>query len=197
MFSFRSIYSWHNRQDDFDLYKRPDPYFNRQPVTIHLAGDTLEAESQRFRKDDQKVWEQKLVVKDVRQRFHRCSTAAEQRDRGLKAGCQLDKLQGLLKDEPMKLSLKFGKGKFHKIPALNVVHYPSVDSEYNKTHSTDKLNHQEETEVTRAFTGGPMTHRSWLLENNFIPCEKDKSVKFTDKDFKYDLYIDAISCTMV
>ena len=142
------------------------------------------------------VWEQKLVVKDARQRFHRCSTATEQHDRGLKASCQVDKLQGLLKDEPMKLSLKFGKGNFHKIPALNVVQYPNIDSEYRNIQSNDKTNSQQEREVTRAFTGGPLTHRSWLLENNFIPREKDKTVQFTDKDFKYDKSIDIVYYSM-
>ncbi|RDD42894.1 Uncharacterized protein TrispH2_004889 [Trichoplax sp. H2] len=178
----RTFYSWPNRSDDFDLYRRPDPYFNRQPVTIHLAGDSLRAESQRFLKDDQKVWEEKLVVKDTRQRFHRCNTAAEQHDRGPKASCQLDKLKGLLKDEPAKLSLRLGKGNFHKVPALSVVNYPNIDAESNKI--GNRKGQQEVKEVTRAFTGGPIGHRSWLLENNFIPCEKEKNAQNPEKNFK-------------
>ncbi|EDV25838.1 uncharacterized protein TRIADDRAFT_23652, partial [Trichoplax adhaerens] len=178
----RTFYSWPNKSDDFDLYRRPDPYFNRQPVTIHLAGDSLRAESQRFLKDDQKVWEEKLVVKDTRQRFHRCNTAAEQHDRGPKASCQLDKLKGLLKDEPAKLSLRLGKGNFHKVPALSVVNYPNIDAESNKI--GNRKGQQEVKEVTRAFTGGPIGHRSWLLENNFIPCEKEKNAQNPEKNFK-------------
>lgn len=43
---------------------------------------------------------------DTKLKVHRCSAAAELSTRGPRASCQLQKLQGLLKDEPRKFSLR-------------------------------------------------------------------------------------------
>ncbi|XP_062441899.1 uncharacterized protein CFAP92 [Rhea pennata] len=84
----RDRWSWNKRHIDFDLYKKPP----EPSMTTALQRDAAEVLKTEF--DDTKL------------KVHRCSTAAELHTRGPRASFQLQKLQGLLKDKPLKFSLR-------------------------------------------------------------------------------------------
>ena len=64
--------------------------------------------------------------------FHpRKGVRTELEARGPRAATQLDKLQDLLKSPPNKHSLRHNDFKLDPIPALSVVHNPSVDPHVN------------------------------------------------------------------
>ncbi|XP_044307447.1 uncharacterized protein KIAA1257 homolog [Varanus komodoensis] len=71
---------------DFDLYKKPSHVF--------ITPDT-------YREEPQKV-----ICCNTALKVHRCCPATELISSGPNASCQLARLQGLLKDKPVKLSLK-------------------------------------------------------------------------------------------
>ena len=95
------------RHGDFDLYTRAPVHVGpAPPVTIHLAGDERKREVREIARREEEAWQSKVVVDDVRFRVHRKPGAMELRDRGSGASTQLDKLCGLLKDLPLKRSLR-------------------------------------------------------------------------------------------
>ena len=126
----RERYTWHQRQQDMDLWTRPQPIFGQdEPITIHQAGEKLMRETLSAQRKDGETWKSKVVVNDTRTYFHRCAPDTEQTMKGPKASNQLARLQGLLKDQPLKHSLRKPNLALKDIPPLNVVLNPSVDTQ--------------------------------------------------------------------
>ncbi|XP_053545373.1 uncharacterized protein CFAP92 [Bombina bombina] len=101
----RDRWSWTQRNIDFDLYRKPPRTFSA-PVTIHHAGDTLQNIQKQAAEVEKQKWLQNIQVDDINMRFYRRLPETELIDKGPKASDQQSKLSGLLKDPPLKFSLR-------------------------------------------------------------------------------------------
>ncbi|XP_041347622.1 uncharacterized protein LOC121367489 isoform X2 [Gigantopelta aegis] len=184
----RERFPWDYRHHDIELYRRPLPDFGvTQPMTIHLAGEKLRQEKLQEKLQDLKTWQSKIVVDDTAHHVHRVLPETEMRDRGFYSSNQIDRLQGLLKDPPIKHTLCKPGLVLRKIPPLNVVLNPKVDTDARAEGlPLFSAVRGEEVEKTRGFKPGPFITRSWLMENNKIPAvdyEHGKLIKLKGKDF--------------
>ncbi|XP_013043122.3 uncharacterized protein CFAP92 isoform X1 [Anser cygnoides] len=154
----RDRWSWDKRHVDFDLYTKP-------PVTTAPLTDATRVVQTAF--DDTKL------------KVHRCSAAAELSTRGPRASCQLQKLQGLLKDEPLKFSLRKPGLILKPIPALSVLdNQPSQNS-------ADVLPGRRKS-ICYGFVPGPEGQHSLKWSKNIIPChnrERQVFEKLKGADF--------------
>ncbi|XP_070557636.1 uncharacterized protein [Ptychodera flava] len=169
---------WRDRYQDFNVWSRPTGYFApRPPITIHLAGDTLASEQQVSTKADLDQWKSRIMVDNIHMKYHRCAPDTEQTYRGPMASNQLDKLQGLLKDEPKKISLRRGP-ELHEIPPLSVVLNPSVDTKARLNGVPPIQMDDESREKHHGFNPGPYDSLSWGLPQNRIPIRDMEHAKF-------------------
>lgn len=184
----RDKFPWTHRRYDLELYKRPQSCFIREPVTIHLAGQKLKEEKIAAFRKDLAVWRSKVVVDETRQYFHRCLKETELNERGRKGQNQVDKLQGLLKDKPVKFSLRKRGLGLKEVPPLNVVLNPSVDTAAREAGlPTIPAVENEGQEKTNGFKPGPYEDHSWNLERNKIPVYDYQHRQFRESkgaDFK-------------
>lgn len=184
----RDNYPWHLRRYDLELYKRPHSTFGREPVTIHLAGQKLKHEKLEALRKDYETWRSKVVVQDTNQYFHRCLMETELKDSGQKSSNQIEKLKGLLKNQPSKHSLRKSGLALEEIPPLNVVLNPSVDTRARESgFSILPAVEGEGKEFNKGYKPGPFAEHSWVLERNKIPAydyEHTKFAEFKGKDFK-------------
>ncbi|MGH0154491.1 UNVERIFIED_CONTAM: hypothetical protein FKN15_027610 [Acipenser sinensis] len=98
----RDRWEWSKRHVDVELYKKPPLFFGtRHPITMYLAGDTLQDEQLAYARKQYINWLNKVITEDS-MKFYRRSTESELHTNGAK----LDRLQGLLKDKPRKHSLR-------------------------------------------------------------------------------------------
>ncbi|XP_029768431.1 uncharacterized protein KIAA1257 homolog [Terrapene carolina triunguis] len=158
----RDRWSWDQRRIDFDLYKKPPVYLPASAPATHRAVDTwLHEENGQL---------QKTIFDDTKLKVYRCSTAAELTPRGPKASAQLDKLQGLLKDEPEKFSLKRPAMILRPIPALSVLqHIPACGSYRDLTRKRS---------TTNGFVPGLEDQHSLKWNWNIVPCHDMEHRKF-------------------
>jgi len=126
--AFRDVFQWDYRKQDLDLRSRPPPDFGQtMPNSIMMAGDTkLQEERENYDKL-MKEWRGKLGGRDPVLRFHRVNPQTEAMERGHKASNQIDRTRGLLKDKNRRVEA-VGAAGTGDVPALGVVHYPSVDT---------------------------------------------------------------------
>ena len=112
-----------------DVWTRTLPIFGKdEPTTIHLAGTLLKEEKMAAMFAEYEQWQAKVIVNDTSMKFHHCAPVTENKDHGFKSSNQLDCLKGILKDHPLKLSLRTQSMTLAEIPSLNVVLNPSVDT---------------------------------------------------------------------
>ncbi|XP_056000936.1 uncharacterized protein LOC130048351 isoform X2 [Ostrea edulis] len=177
----RDKFPWLHRKYDLELYKRPQSCFIREPVTIHLAGQKLKNEKIAALRKDQEVWRSKVVVEDTRQYIHRCLKETEVNERGRKAQNQIDKMQGLLKDKPVKFSLRKRGLTLKDVPPLNVVGNPSVDTAAREAgFPTIPAVENDGVEKINGFKPGPYDDYSWNMEKNKIPVYDYQHKQFRD-----------------
>ncbi|XP_066284865.1 uncharacterized protein [Branchiostoma lanceolatum] len=184
----RERYSWDERTSDLDLWKRPLLHFGSSaPITIHLPGKLREEEIMDAAMKDYEDWRSKIVPNDTQMHFHRINKDTELKQRGKRSGNQLDRLRGLLKDDPRKLALSKSGFSLKEIPPLSVVNYPSVDRDSREAGKTLLPAVENEGEERGpGFTPGPHTAHSWLLEKNKIPVrdmEHDRFISTRGGDF--------------
>ena len=95
----------------------------KHPVTIHLAGDSRQRELEEQEEKEQRVWQDRLVVDDTSFHVLRRNIKTECRNRGAKASTQTEKVKGLLKDEPKKVSFRPSERlRVDNLPALSLIH---------------------------------------------------------------------------
>ncbi|XP_050760826.1 uncharacterized protein CFAP92 [Gymnogyps californianus] len=146
----RDRWSWDKRHIDFDLYKKPPELFvTTAPRTVCCrpcedATRTLQT-----------------TVDDTKLKAHRRSTAAELSTRGPRARFQLQKLQGLLKDEPLKFSLRKAGPILKPLPALSVLDNQPCDT------GSDALPGRRES-IASGFVPGPDDQHSLKWSTNVI-----------------------------
>uniref|UniRef100_H2YY79 Uncharacterized protein n=1 Tax=Ciona savignyi TaxID=51511 RepID=H2YY79_CIOSA len=177
----RDRMSWDHRKEDVELYRQPVSYFGSSPpVTIHLAGQRLKEEKLDHKRAEYEDWRSRVVVDEDRMNFHRVLPATEQTNKSN----QLDRLTNLLKDEPIKLSLK--QNPAPEIPPLSVVQNPSVDTASRAKGVKLPPAFDEKWEKHVGFTVGPYDDSSWNMERNKISI-KDPNHKYFAKKHGHDI----------
>ncbi|KAJ8360848.1 hypothetical protein SKAU_G00173730 [Synaphobranchus kaupii] len=146
----RDTWPWINRLQDFELYRNSPQFFGAvPPVTIHLAGESLRQEQLQYYRN---VHEGSPGNKPVPE--FKCHV-------GVAEG-SLGKLEDLLKDKPMKYSLRKPGMVLKPIPMVSVVQLPD----------------EAEREVSPAFAPGTLKHHSLSWDSNAIPRHDSHYNKF-------------------
>ncbi|KAK6480749.1 hypothetical protein HHUSO_G18530 [Huso huso] len=158
----RDRWEWSKRHVDVELYKKPPLFFGtRHPITIYLAGDTLQDEQLAYAGKQYINWLNKVITEDS-MKFYRRSTESELHTNGAK----LDRLQGLLKDKPRKHSLRNPGMVLKPIPALSVIQRPYGSESAGPV------------EPTLGFTPGLHDQHSLNWEANIVPRYNMEHKKF-------------------
>lgn len=186
----RENFPWVYRDRDFDLLSAPPPFFDENPVvSVHSAGDTKEKEQYEALLESRRQWEENVVVDDTIFRTHRCLPETELRDSGPKASNQLDKLEGLIKNPPEKLSFSRAGLALREIPPLGVVANPNVDTPARKTGKLEPITRIPAEEANCGYHPGPFEGAGWLLEKNKVSIPDQEHEKFRKlKGQDYRLY---------
>ena len=170
-----------------DLWRKRSSIFGEEPITIHLAGQKLKEEKRQSNIQDYLDWKSKIIVDDSQMRFHRCATDTELTDEGFKSSNQLARLEGLLKDKPVKYSLKKPGFALRDIPPLNVVLNPSVDTSARLAGVRIPSSSLDTLTSKKGFFPGPFKEHSWSMDTNKIPVpdyEHKKFIESKGQDFK-------------
>ncbi|MGH0168291.1 UNVERIFIED_CONTAM: hypothetical protein FKN15_054709 [Acipenser sinensis] len=158
----RDRWEWSKRHVDVELYKKPPLFFGtRHPITMYLAGDTLQDEQLAYARKQYINWLNKVITEDS-MKFYRRSTESELHTNGAK----LDRLQGLLKDKPRKHSLRNPGMVLKPIPALSVIQHPYGSESAGPV------------EPTFGFTPGLHDKHSLNWEANIVPRYNMEHKKF-------------------
>ncbi|XP_062829901.1 uncharacterized protein CFAP92 isoform X2 [Anolis carolinensis] len=123
----RERWSWDKRNDDFELYKKPP-----------LPAVTFDTHREEPKKE---------ICCNTALKVYRRWPGTELIVRGPKASCQLDRFQDLLKDKPMKLSLKM-----------------------QPTPVAEKFDEVVEVRFGKGYVPGDDPHRGLMANINIIPC---------------------------
>lgn len=83
-------------------------------------------------------WKEKILGESGYLKFHRKNINTENTMAGYKSSNQLDRIEGLLKDEPSKVSLRGRMAEICSIPPFQVVSQPSVDTQARKNNKPPK-----------------------------------------------------------
>ena len=167
-------FSWQRRDEDFELYRKPPTDFGSSPpATIHLAGEQRKKEINQFKQKECEKWNSKLVVDQSSMATHRLAISTEL---SIKPSCSVDKLKGLLKDEPQKLSLK--------LPGLRLVDSPAICVVQAAEHRPDS---NVPDDAGLGYNPGAMENRSIKLDKNIIPIadrNHNTFIKLKGQDFR-------------
>ena len=170
-------FPWQKRDEDFELYRKPMLDFGSSPpVTIHLAGEQRKREIEQFKQKDHEKWHSKVVVDQAGMTTHRLGIGTEL---SVRPSCSVDKLKGLLKDEPQKLSLK--------LPGLKLVDSPAISIVQATERRERQLDSNIPDDVGAGYTPGAMENHSLKLDKNVIPItdrNHDKFIKLKGQDFR-------------
>ncbi|XP_046730550.1 uncharacterized protein cfap92 isoform X1 [Silurus meridionalis] len=102
----RNRFPWSKRHKDFELYRKPPAVLGQElPLTIHLAGEALHQEQLQAAHAQFTRWLSKILPD---KKSASCSRISDFKCYMRKAG--LDKLHDILKDKPMKRSLRAWNG---------------------------------------------------------------------------------------
>ncbi|XP_077134713.1 uncharacterized protein CFAP92 [Ranitomeya variabilis] len=160
----RERWSWAERHIDFDLYKKPSERGSLSaPVIVHTDDTSQEEPIVTVQSADNR---QKM-------RFHRCLLQTELTAHGPHASNQQSKLEGLLKDQGAKLSLRKAGLALKPIPGLSVL------SKSGRNGSKIGMN-------SKGFIPGELKDHSLQWTDNIIPCHNmDHEIfhKLRGKDF--------------
>jgi hypothetical protein len=114
------------RDQDFNFWSQPRETNGignclQLPLSIFEPGMLKEMNEKRAQEVSRQKWHDKICVDSVETKTHKILAATELKEAGFSSSNQLDKLKGLLKDEPRKLGLLTGGRNFDNIPALSVI----------------------------------------------------------------------------
>ncbi|KAI5093505.1 hypothetical protein C0J45_16643 [Silurus meridionalis] len=105
----RNRFPWSKRHKDFELYRKPPAVLGQElPLTIHLAGEALHQEQLQAAHAQFTRWLSKILPD---KKSASCSRISDFKCYMRKAG--LDKLHDILKDKPMKRSLRAWNGSLN------------------------------------------------------------------------------------
>ncbi|KAJ8259716.1 hypothetical protein GJAV_G00172600 [Gymnothorax javanicus] len=151
----RDAWPWVSRSEDFERYRKPQQFFGSMPpVTIHLAGESLRQEQLQYYRDMSEGPAGNKMIPEFRSHV------------GVAQGSQ-GKLENLLKDKPMKLSLRRPGMVLKPIPMVSVLQHPE-----------GRRLEVEEREVCQAFSPGALEHHSLSWDSNAVPLHDSLYNKF-------------------
>ncbi|KAK2874198.1 hypothetical protein Q8A67_021351 [Cirrhinus molitorella] len=157
----RSRLPWIHRYEDFELYSKPPLEFGPEHhMSNHLAGESLLAAHAQYNRWQRKTLHDETSTRSGRAPEFRCHMKRD----------GLDKLQDILKDKPMKYSLKRPGMALKPIPVISVVQ-PS-----EKTGSAER-------EANVPFAPGPFQNHSLSWDKNAIPRYLSLFNKFYFRDY--------------
>ena len=126
----------------------------KQPVSVHLAGQSRDEEIKEFKEKERKIWHDKVVVEDTIFHIHRHSIKTENAIGGPNASTQIDKLKGLLKDKPKKISLQPSEHlRVDNIPMLGLI----------------RLKEEHDEDAIVGYHPGPNLVQSLKRDSNVVP----------------------------
>lgn len=174
-FYSRDPFPWERRNEDMDIWSKP-PEFRKVPVS-----SAAESEGPEPRQNKQ----HKAKVPRVEgSRVHRCAIETELVERGRHASNQLDRLRGILKDPPGRMVLHQMPAN---VPALSVVHDPSVDTETRAAGFKMLPSPPAGQVYPKGLAPGTVRDRNLVAKGNYFPIadyERDKFAELRGCDFK-------------
>jgi len=157
-----------------DIWTKP-PEFRKVPVSVDSASEGRPEPAQ-------KKQHKAKMARVEGSRAHRCAIETELVERGRYASNQLDRLRGILKDPPDRTVLRRMSAN---IPALSVVHDPSLDTEARAAGLELLPSPPIRNFHPKGFTPG--RNRSLIAEGNSFPIanyEREKFAELRGHDFK-------------
>jgi len=174
-FYSRDAFPWDRRNEDMDIWSKP-PEFRKVPISPDFGTEEPESSQTKQRKAK--------MARIEGSRAHRVAVETELIERGRHASNQLDRLRGILKDPPVRMALRQVSAN---IPALSVVHDPSVDTEARaaglKLLPSPPTGHYH----PKGYNPGTGQGRSIVAKGNYFPnadYEREKFAKLRGYDFK-------------
>lgn len=170
----RKPFPWSMRKLDLDIWTKP----RDAPIIPMSASDRTIRCCDASKSNATPADAEAKLASAEGDHVHRVAIETELTERGPMASNQLDKLRGLLKDSPRQYILRRHPVN---VPALSVVHYPSVDP------STPVNCYESYTEYHGGYGTGPKKFRSLSVKGNQIPMadyERQKYICLRGQDFK-------------
>ncbi|XP_077058960.1 uncharacterized protein cfap92 [Siphateles boraxobius] len=162
----RSRLPWIKRYQDFELYSKPPLQFGPElPLSIHLSGEALHEDQLQAACTQYSRWLRKPPLGE--------SSTGSGRLPDFKCHMKragLDKLEDILRDKPMKYSLKRPGMALKPVPVISVVQ-PS------------KTTGSAEKEANVPFAPGPFQNHSLSWDKNAIPRYSSQYSKFHFRDY--------------
>jgi len=174
-FYSRDAFPWDRRKEDMDIWSKP-PEFRKVPISPDSGSEA--SESPQTKKHKTKM------ARIEGSRVHRCLIETEMIERGRHASNQLDRLRGILKDPPARMSLRQTSAN---IPALSVVLDPSVDTEARAAGREMLPSPPLQNFHPKGYTPGTGCGRSIVETGNYFPIadyEREKFAELRGYDFK-------------
>jgi len=156
-----------------DIWTKP-PEFQKVPVSSDSGSETSESTESKQRKAK--------LPRVEGSRVHRCAIETELIERGRYASNQLDRLRGILKDSAGRPTLLRST-----VPALSVVHDPSVDTEARAAGLELLPSPRTGHVYPKGLTPKTGCGLSFTAKGNYFPIadyEREKFAELRGQDFK-------------
>jgi len=171
----RDPFPWERRKEDMDIWTKPAE-LRKVPLLSDSGSEGPESPQNK---------QHKAKMPHIEgSRAHRCAIETELVERGRYASNQLDRLRGILKDPPGRVSLRHMPAN---VPALSVVHDPSVDTEARAAGLKMLPSPPTGQIYPKGLTPGTGRDRSLVARGNYFPIadyEREKFAQLRGHDFK-------------
>ncbi|XP_045070413.1 uncharacterized protein FLJ43738 [Coregonus clupeaformis] len=164
----RDIQAWLHRNNDMEVYITPTPppvFSPVPPVTIHLAGERLQREQLQTAQSQYSRWLRKVLPDQGHTSTPTCSRVPQFSCH--MGGADPGKLHDMLKDQPMKYSLRKPGLTLKPMPVLSVLQQPQQLS---------RSGHM-------SFAPGPFPDHSLSWDENTIPRQPSHYNKYHFTEF--------------
>ncbi|XP_064877516.1 uncharacterized protein LOC115128005 [Oncorhynchus nerka] len=172
----RDIRPWLHRYNDMELYITPPPVLSPvPPVTIHLAGERLQREQLQGAQSQYYRWLRKVLPDAGHTPAPNCSHVRVPQFSCHMGGADPGKLHDILKDRPMKYSLRKPGLTLKPMPVLSVLQQPQQVSRSGRMAVV--------REESSSFAPGPFPEHSLSWDKNTIPRQPSHYNKYHFTEF--------------